>query len=101
MLRYAVTYDVVTEESAEYGDTAENGWAMEEQEGDVCEVMHQVSRYGIMPRSKNDLTSWWESEPEQDMGDGSWTTYHLHVKNRDGSPLSGERFARLNRLIGG
>lgn len=64
------------------------------------DVINYAEEYGIAPRIRNDLTSWWESHPdnEYDFTRNVSRIYTMHV-DRNGKDLSASDFKRINRLI--
>lgn len=94
--RILTTYEVVTEESAKNGDFERCGWKDEdgqdctpdanadedEPETVVSNAVQFLRGHGACHPSSFPFSvgTWYDSEPDQDMHDGSYTThgYHLH-----------------------
>ena len=92
---YRICFSKVTPESAEQGDYSETG---EDKAGaeTLRDIMATARSYGIMKRSHNDITQWWEASGEDiDYRTGETTQYTLHI---DG--LTARNFARLNSVMG-
>lgn len=64
------------------------------------DVINYAQRYSIHPRTRNDLTTWWESYPdnEYDFTRNVSRTYSMHV-TMNGRPLDDVNFKRINKLI--
>ncbi len=73
---------------------------VDDDEASLEDVIDYARRYYIEPRSKNDLTSWWESESDSefDFSINASRRYSMHLK-RDGKQLDQRTFDRINRLI--
>jgi hypothetical protein len=113
-----MTYQVVTPESAEYGDVAEYGWALpggwrfalEDEDGRHDDVLRDVQDnpdsytaadtvHDLVDLARDlgfysDGSDWLTTEPEQDYATGEETTYHLHI---DG--VTPSTYGRIVRLI--
>ena len=88
------TYDVVTPESAENGDFAENGFT-----GKKWNVDYAEEAYGILSDEGpvEWVGSWWYSmDPERDWSDGSETYYGFHPEG-----FSDEEIDYINRRLKG
>ena len=88
------TYDVVTEESAEYGDFAESGFEFQSVPYTFRELVDEMREYmepSCSPIGENDF--WVTSEASQDYRTGDYTSYSLHF-DRD-QPERLRRFWRL------
>jgi hypothetical protein len=102
------TYEIVTPESAEFGDFAEGGFIdgggwrypvpgagddYDEWYTDIREVISEAQYLGI----NYDNGGWFESvDPEVDYATGEYTTYALHVED-----VTPETYNRISRLIEG
>lgn len=91
------TYDVVTEESAQHGDTAKRGWYIpgmgkfaeddaSASEHIVCtakqaveEIQRTVGSIDSISDNRNGAT-FYPADSEQDYQTGDYTSYHAHVE---------------------
>jgi len=93
-MKYSITYQVVTPESAEIGDFEDTGFLVENDEDDLRYIICKAKGLGIVSRSQNDLTHWWESEdPGINYQTGEQTYYNLHINCTPSS------FKRINNLL--
>ena len=104
-VKYTVnkTYDVVTPESAEDGDTADSGFEFEDQIYDGLEDLIQSnSNEGWIEWSSShpDDHDWLISEPSSDMHTGEETSYGLHIRRVDGKPKSEEEIRLISNGFG-
>lgn len=84
------------------GYETETSEEVDDENATLEEVIHYAKNYYIEPRSKNDLTTWWEShsDSEFDFTRNVTRTYSMHVE-QNGKRLDEQTFNRLNRLIAG
>lgn len=103
MAKYIMTYDIITQESAEDGDTAEHGWIDSAgTQWPLCDLdgyhPDMLARAGagefdqkntvafIVQKIKDDgmrwTGGWFSSGPERNIYSGDETTYHLHVHHK-------------------
>jgi len=88
------TFEVVTEESASVGEASEQGfededgrsmvpdsWDKKEGRNHVKNAIEFLRDKGACQYSSYPFSpgGWYSTEPEQDMRDGSWTTYSFHL----------------------
>ena len=95
--RYKMAYDIVTEESAQEGDTAKNGWECEQSEmyETLAELLRDVSDHTWLEWScshPNMSHDWLNSEAEQDFRSGEHTSYQLWIERVDGLALNAAEF---------
>lgn len=103
MIKFHVTYDIVTHESAENGDTAENGYVHMNGGRDALEQVGNVDDYAMDLRSalrhcspQYDCGSWFDQEAQvEDYTTDEHVSYSLHPP-RDITPSS---YGRLRRLL--
>jgi GNAT superfamily N-acetyltransferase len=94
---YSITYDVVTEESAEEGDVADSGYVDEDVEASTLqEVVLLADDYSWSEGSGR----WFSTEPTTDYTTGDETSYALHVRHLDGSELTPGEYRKLKQLLG-
>lgn len=98
-----VTFEVVTEESAMFGDAAERGFYDEDV---VFQSLRDVAaRYATLAfwcgwsSSAPGPWDWVCSEPELDFYTGAQTSYALHVRKADGAPLGAQEIEYLTRRL--
>lgn len=96
-----VTYDVVTPESAEYGDFAEGGYlANDVSFREALEVFadgfpaHMASAVSADGWPLSGAVRWFDSAPDQNFQTGAWTTRVLHIPVQI-TPASRLRLARF------
>lgn len=84
------------------GYEIENSEMVDDEDASLEDVVSYAESYGILPRSSNDLTAWWESYPDSefDFSRNASRTYSMHV-TRNGKQLDQRTFDRINRLIAG
>ena len=85
MITITESYDIVTNESAINGETAEDGWLNEEgnEYENVEEAIHHLKNEGVIEASASDFHQgiWYKTEEEQDMYNGSYETRYFFIKN--------------------
>ena len=104
MQSFHVTYDIVTHESAENGDTAENGFVHANGGRDLIERVENANDYAMDLRTalrhcqpQYDCGSWFDQEATvEDYSTDEHVSYSLHPP-RTITPSS---YARLRRLLG-
>jgi hypothetical protein len=99
---FAVTYDVVTEESAEDGGTADSGffhpggWKTDADDRSEWSLKEVVSRFGR--RGFEDSGSWFSSaDSDIDYLTGEHTTYAIHPPRT----ITSASYQRLRRIFVG
>lgn len=105
MPKFRVTYDIVTPESAEHGDSAERGFVMPGGwQYDIETVLaDKESNYSMSLRDAinligcvEDSGSWFtETDGRQNYKTGAETTYSLHPPDN----ITGASYRRLARLL--
>ena len=101
---FHVTYDIVTEESAEQGDTAENGYVHANGMKDSIDRVDNAADYAMDLRTalrhctpQWDSGTWFDQESQvEDYATNDHVSYSLHPP-RGVTPSS---YARLRRLLG-
>ena len=104
MKMFHVTYDIVTEESAEQGDTAENGFVHANGGRDSIDRVANAADYAMDLRTalrhctpQWDSGTWFDQESQvEDYATNDHVSYSLHPP-RGVTPSS---YARLRRLLG-
>lgn len=102
----SVTYEVVTDESAEAGEAQERGYEHEKEDFDVDELRRLIRDYGFSEPSTSALSDrmWFSStSPREDrayfeQGESRFFSLHLHSVN--GEPPELEDYADVARLAG-
>lgn len=108
-ISFRVTYDIVTHESAENGDTAENGFidshgfqepiesAMKIDRKEFADLFDMPLREALRLCCPNeDCGNWWsETDGNQDYQTGAVETRALHPPKN----ITGASYARLSRLM--
>ena len=93
--KIAITYDVVTYESAENGDTAENGFIIEEEYWTAQEIADYVKRrYSDVYDSMQGYTFY--SYPDTDYRTGDSETEYFHIN----SPMDTRIFNAICKYAG-
>lgn len=103
---FRVTYEIVTPESAEYGDAAERGFVMPGEWRDDIETAMTQPRdaYDMTLREaiglaypQEDCGRWWtESDGRQDYRTGAVETRSIHPPEN----ITAASYARVSRLMG-
>lgn len=98
------TYSVVTEESAEYGDYAEQGFEFENSPYEFRELVRLLRDYSessVYPLTDADIneTVWFTSEPDIDFRTGEETTYSVHF-SRDNPARNAKYWLKAARAAG-
>ena len=102
----SVTYEVVTDESAEHGDAAERGYEIENEEMDYEDFCRLVQDRNYSEPSSSVVTDrmWFRTpDPEQSRAffeNGERKFYSLHLKAVDGESPTPEDYAEVARLAG-
>lgn len=100
----SVTYEIITDESAEMGDAAERGYESEREDVDVDELERLVQKYGFSEPSSSELDErmWFSTtSPSEDRdyfenGERKFFSLHLHSVNGDAPTL--EDYADIARM---
>lgn len=92
------TYDIVTPESAEHGDTAENGFETSFGVFTLAQLLYKARDLGL--EGAEDSGSWFTGHPSEDHLSGESTTHSMHVEFFRGKPLTGDHYGRIKQLIG-
>lgn len=87
MILISKTYEIVTHESAQDGESAENGFEFENVEYSFRELVEEMRNYSEPSQMPNDGNThvWLTSEAEQDYQTGDYTSYSLHY-SRENKP---------------
>lgn len=99
------TYEVITPESAEYGETEEKGFEYQDREFDLRELLEEIKNGGFVElsssninyeKNNSEITNNWIStvDAEQNYLTGSRTYYGLHVNT------TGRNFYKIAELAG-
>ena len=105
MIRYSITYGVITAESAQTGEWADNGYEEEWREGRLYDAFtNALNNYSIGSNLPHDLTEWWSSvDPECNKLNGSEKCFSLHIATQDKQGkwrrLTHREFDRLNKAF--
>lgn len=100
----SVTYEVITDESAERGDVAERGYEREHEDFDEDELQRLVRDYGISQPSSTRLEDrmWFSStSPREDRAyfeDGESRFFSLHLHSVNGEAPTLEDYADIARM---
>lgn len=94
------TYEIVTPESAENGEVADQGFDFEREPVTFRELIRIIDRDGFRECSSHpasgSVNEWLNTYPEQDYRDGSYTSYALHF-DRDNAPRYAKYWAKAIR----
>lgn len=100
----SVTYEVITDESAERGDVAERGYEREREDFDKDELQRLVSDYGFSQPSSTHLEDrmWFSTvSPREDRAyfeDGESRFFSLHLHSVNGESPDLEDYADIARM---
>ena len=100
----SVTYEIITDESAEQGDVAERGYESENEDVDVDELERVVQNYGFSQPSSSCLEDrmWFSSvSPREDRAyfeNGERKFFSLHLHSVNGEPPTLEDYADIARM---
>lgn len=99
-----MSYSIVTPESAEEGDYAENGWEIEKEEYESLEELlnaanSQASWVEWSSSNPDGKHDWVVSEEQQDYRTGESTEYNLFIERKDKKPLSKEEIEYINKKL--
>ena len=101
----AVTYNVVTPESAEVGDFEETGYEVEPESADLLDIADYVDKYGPFDESSSYPSQpgdWWiNTSSDQNFETGAETQYEIHVDYNDGSDLDQRDFNLISKIVSG
>lgn len=101
----SVTYEIITDESAEHGDAAERGYEIENEEMDEDFRRLVQDRNYSEPSSSVVTDRMWFSTPDPEQSraffeNGEHRYYSLHLKAVDGEAPTPEDYAEVARLTG-
>ena len=100
----SVTYEIITDESAEQGDVAERGYESENEDVDVDELERVGQNYGFSQPSSSCLEDrmWFSSvSPREDRAyfeNGERKFFSLHLHSVNGEPPTLEDYADIARM---
>lgn len=100
----SVTYEIITDESAEHGDAAERGYESEREDVDVDELERVVQNYGFSEPSSSRLEDrmWFSTvSPREDRDyfeNGERKFFALHLNSVNGEPPTLEDYADIARM---
>lgn len=96
MKKFNVTYEIITEESAQAADAEERGFLLEDVS--LRDAINEVCNHGYIEAScypiKHSPYVWFTAYGEMDMHDGSYENRSLHCP-KNITPSSHRRVARL------
>lgn len=100
---FHVTYDIVTNESAENGDTAENGFVHANDSRDSIDIVENSADYAMDLRTtlrhcspQWDCGRWFDQEAQiEDYSTDEHISYALHPPHT----ITASSYARLKRLL--
>lgn len=78
MIKISKTYEIVTEESAEYGDAEERGFEWEGVRYTFRDLIDEMEKYSESSGDPTFGRFWLTSEAEEDYCTGEYTSYSLH-----------------------
>lgn len=94
------TYQVVSPESAEFGDFADQGFEYQDKELTLRELVDELDGYFELSNTYCiDENTWVTSEAEQDYSTGDYTTYSLHLSHNSTDRQKRIWIAALNFLF--
>ncbi len=100
----SVTYEIITDESAEQGDVAERGYEREREDVDADELRRLVQNYGFSDPSSSRLEDrmWFSTtSPRKDRDyfeNGERKFFSLHLNSVNGEPPTLEDYADIVRM---
>jgi hypothetical protein len=100
----SVTFDVITEESAEIGETEEAGFEREDEDLSLDELRKLIHDYGFSSPSCSSITnpmSFSTTEPREDRAffeNGESRYFALHLNSVNGEAPTLEDFADIARI---
>jgi hypothetical protein len=75
------TYEVISIESAEAGDSEEHGFEFEDRDFTLRELVDELEEYLEVSGDLSDGSTWATTEADQDYRTGDWTRYSLHLNH--------------------
>ena len=98
MLKLSMTYEIVTPESAEHGDTAESGFEFKAYPHTAHDLANLIKRDGFLyPSTSRGVPGWLSDGGDTDPHTGDTTTKSIHP-GRDAQ--SQRVWARVLRICG-
>ena len=100
----SVTYEIITDESAEKGDVAERGYESEHEDVNAGELERLVHKYGFSEPSSSRLEDrmWFSTtSPREDRDyfeNGERKFFSLHLHSVNGEPPTLEDYADIARM---
>jgi hypothetical protein len=94
-MELAISYQIVTPESAEAGEAAESGMCIPRRPACVREVMMWLERCDEASSTVIDVYTWATTSPELDFYTGGECTFSVHVYG-----ITAAQKARLFRMAG-
>lgn len=106
---FQMTYQVVSEESAEQGDFEDSGWEYKKGQAPDYDYLDEllndsdISQKSWLEWSSsppNPKHDWLMSEDEEDYSSGDRTSYNLWIYRNDGQALSKDEMKYINKELG-
>ena len=91
IFKVSKTYQIITEESAEYGDYEEQGFIYEDQEFYLRDLIREIKNGGFVQNSGRWLST---IDAEKNYKTGAETYYNLHIKTNE------RNYNRICKLAG-
>ena len=93
-LKISETYEIITEESAQYGDAEERGFNFKDEMMSFSELVDYIQSNGFIWASDSDLSgyTWISTEPEQDYQTGDYESRGLHCDTDYGRDTRASRY---------
>lgn len=85
MIFISKTYEIVTHESAEYGESADAGFVYEDVEFTFRELVRELQDYAFLSCShgNGNTSEWVSTEPYKDPYSGEYETFSLHYSHQN------------------
>ena len=98
MMKLAMTYEIVTPESAENGEVDDSGFVFESCDCSARELARYITRDGFtVPSESSGVPRWLSTNPETDYVTGETETRSIHP-GKDAQ--SQKAWARVLRIVG-
>ena len=79
MITYSITYEIITEESAQYGEAEERGFEVKEEKCDFRELVEMLETHPHPSCSDIKQARWFTSEEEVCMWSGDTKLTSIHI----------------------
>lgn len=99
VFRYSITYQEVYPSEEDEEPETDSGFDVQDIHATFEDLMTEARMKYVEARHPNDLTSWWDTQCDEDMYTGVHRCEAFHVEYSDGQSLHSQMFDIINAAI--